>query len=70
MLNDVNINTESLKQINLNIQKYSNNPKKSQANSCNKNLFSQINKQCNRERCQRYRRKQNSRIYFKKTPYK
>ena len=28
MLNDVNINTESLKQINLNIQKYSNNPKK------------------------------------------
>lgn len=28
MLNDVNINTKSLKQINLNIQKYSNNPKK------------------------------------------
>ena len=28
MLNDVNINTESLKQINLNIQKYSNSPKK------------------------------------------
>ena len=27
MLNDVNINTKSLKQINLNIQKYSNNPK-------------------------------------------
>ena len=28
MLNDVNINTESLIQINHNIQKYSNNPKK------------------------------------------
>ena len=49
MLSDVNINTKSLKQINHNIQKYSNNPKEVKLIVVTKNLFSQINKQCIRK---------------------